>query len=110
MTKREDKKQRKQERNRKRIRISVFKPTNDDWYPSYQIEGYWKGIPGQLLVEVSFLELLDGQWRVCIWGADDCGYEQDFTDQGAAYEMFEHVVFQEHVDKEWLIAIHFVHV
>lgn len=93
-----------------RERISVFKLTQDDWHPAYQLAGWYRGKKGMRLVEVSFLELLDGQWRVCIWGADDDGLEQDFTDQGAAYEIFEYVINQEYVNKQWLIDRHFVHV
>lgn len=91
-----------------RERISVFKPTQDDWYPAFQLNGWYEGEKDARLVEVSFLKLLDGQWRVCVWGADDYGLEQDFTDQGAAYEIFEYVIGQKYVNKQWLIDRHFV--
>lgn len=57
-------------------RVDVYKLTQDDWYPEYSCED------GKLVC-VSFLktgpESLTGyDWRVCVWGADDCGMEKDF--------------------------------
>lgn len=41
--------------------------TNESWYPTKD---------GQ--VQVSFMALTDGQWRVAVWGGDDFGLEKDF--------------------------------
>ena len=55
-------------------KMSCFKRTNDDWCPSYDNN----------LVEVTFTQTGPapqdgkGEWRVCIWGADDFGMEKDF--------------------------------
>ena len=53
-------------------RVDVFKKTNDDWYPAFEMGG-------EKLVEVSFIQLTpwlpaeERIWRVCVWGNDDCG-------------------------------------
>lgn len=39
----------------------------EDWYPTINNE-----------VTVSFLQLSDGKYRVCVWGGDDFGLEKDF--------------------------------
>ncbi len=51
---------------------------SDDWYPNY---------PGDM-VRVRFLMLSDGNWRVCVWGADDDGMERDFADKDEAYKVY----------------------
>ena len=43
-------------------------PTSDDWYPTAS-DG---------TVRVSYLLLINGEWRVCVWGDDDFGLERDF--------------------------------
>lgn len=45
------------------------RPSSDDWHPTAE-DG---------TVQVSFLELSTGQWRVCVWGDDDCGMDRDFA-------------------------------
>lgn len=89
-------------------RISVFKPTLDDWYPSYRLEGLHRGKPLQL-VEVSFVEIVDGSWRVCVWGADDFGLEKDHSSRDLAYDMFEEVIKQSEVSQVFLRELGFVH-
>jgi len=49
-------------------RSDIRRPTSDDWFPT-AADG---------TVKVSFAELSTGQWRVCVWGDDDCGMERDF--------------------------------
>lgn len=57
----------------------VYKETTDDWYPSYKIKD-----TSIKLVEVAFTKTgqdpknFKGEWRVCVWGADDCGMERDY--------------------------------
>lgn len=60
------------------MRYSAFKHTTDDWYSSYRLNNYWRGIKEPLLVEVSLLSLSTGEYRVCVWGGDDFGMERDF--------------------------------
>lgn len=42
--------------------------TNDDWYPNFS---------NNTVVISPVLPLSDGTFRVCVWGADDCGMEID---------------------------------
>jgi len=90
--------------------IDVYKPTHDDWYPSYQVEG-WDNLQ---LVCVSFIQTGpdpargNGQWRVCVWGADDCGMERDYDDRSEAMTMFYRVISWEFVDLTLLLELGFV--
>jgi hypothetical protein len=85
-------------------KINVYKPTNDDWYPAYQVKG-WSNLQ---LVCVSFIQTGpdpargNGQWRVCVWGADDCGMERDYDDRSEAMTMFYRVISWEFVDLKLL--------
>ena len=68
-------------------RITVFKLTNDDWYPSYTIQEWYKGVRLQRMIELSQIELgYDKTWRVCAWGGDDFGLERDFVGEYAEQE------------------------
>jgi hypothetical protein len=60
-------------------RSDVRRPTSDDWHPTAR-DG---------TVKVTFVELSTGQWRVCVWGDDDCGMERDFgpDERASAVEM-----------------------
>lgn len=93
-----------------RERISVFKPTQEDWHPAWQLTSWWRGKRGQRLVEVSFLELLDGEWRVCVWGADDHGLEFDSEDRVIIWALFKAILHLPYVTHEWLTTQGFVHV
>jgi hypothetical protein len=64
-------------------RISAFKPTRDQWYPSYKLDGCYEGGP-LMLVEVTLHGLGDSAWRISVWGADDFGMELELP--GATYE------------------------
>lgn len=99
------------------MKIIVFKCTSDNWCPSYALAQGNKGIkhvPAQELVEVSLLpprpdiEDDSGKWRVCAWGADDCGMERDFTDEQKAWRCFIDVLCLEDVTMETLKAFGFV--
>jgi hypothetical protein len=69
--------------------VRVFKRTVDDWYPSYKLD--WVG-RDQYLIEVSFLQLSDGQWRVCCWGSDDMGLERDYPTEAEAWAVFLQII------------------
>ena len=75
--------------------ITVFKLTDEDWHPSFQMNGYYRGIQDPKLVKVSVFQMSSGDWRVCVWGADDFGMEHDYTGHNAgvhAMAMFNHLI------------------
>lgn len=87
----------------------VFKNTSDDWYPSYLLNDDTK------LVKVSFTQTglnppINGKWRVCVWGADDCGMEKDFTSEQEALFCFldlialSNITFEELSTREFISA------
>jgi len=53
-------------------------PTTDDWLPTKNG-----------CVKAEIMLLIDGKWRVCFWGNDDFGMEQDFNSKETAENMFE---------------------
>lgn len=67
-------------------------PTSDDWAPSYDEDGNSKSNDRDSggFVKASCIPLLFG-WRVCFWGADDCGYEDDFETYEEAKHMFDFI-------------------
>lgn len=77
------------------MNIDVFKRTEDDWYGNYKVVGDCRVSD---LVEVSFTQTGpdpkqgQGEWRVCVWGNDDCGMERDYTDETEALNMFYQVI------------------
>ena len=95
------------------MKVSVFKRTTDDWHPSYQLSGWNKGVEHQKLVDVIFTQTgpnppVDGKWRVCVWGGDDCGLERDFSTESEAWACFLEVIGLEDVTMEALIERGFV--
>ena len=90
--------------------VRVFKRTQDCWYPSFRLEGFYEGKKNIELVEVSFLRLHSGEWRVCVWGADDCGMELDFTknERSAAQDIFLKVLSFDQVSVHDLEKLGFV--
>ena len=97
-------------------RCSVFKMTRDNWYPSYLLTEMEYGNtaqnrPEDKLVCVSLSKLPHGSdWRVSVWGADDCGMECDFdkNSRRRAQELFQEVIEQEFVNRSWLKSKGFV--
>jgi hypothetical protein len=59
-------------------RLQKYIPSEIDLYPCY---------PGGM-ARVAFMELSNGLWRVCIWGADDCGYEYDQPDYETGLKVY----------------------
>lgn len=84
--------------------IRCFKLTDDDWYPCFKIDGWYGGVEGETFVEVSLLALRDGEYRVCVWGADDCGMELDLphTEHDKAVQLFFDVIQQSRVSMGYL--------
>ena len=93
------------------MRVEVFKRTRDNWYGNYQVVGDCRVSD---LVEVSFVKLLPYEednrlnWRVCVWGNDDCGMEKDFEKEAEAWNVFLQVIGLEYVDRADLIKMEFV--
>lgn len=86
----------------------VFKATTDNWYPSYIIER-----SNLYLVRVVFTQTgpnppISGDWRVCVWGADDCGMERDFKDETSAWSCFVQVLGLDDVTKSSLKLLGFI--
>ena len=87
------------------MEISVFKETTDDWRGNYQTT------IGLQLVNVMFTQTgpdpknYQGEWRVCVWGDDDCGLERDYApaEESAALHMFYQIIGWETVGMAQLI-------
>ena len=90
------------------MRTSVFKLTQDDWHGSYKLDSWHKGQENPMLVNVSFMPLTDGKWRVCVWGNDDCGMERDFPEEKTAWNMFLQILDWEFVSMHQLNQNEFV--
>lgn len=76
-------------------RTRCFKLTDDDWNPSYKMNGYHQGVKNPNLVEVSFIQFCNNEgWRVCVWGADDSGMEKDFphNQRNEAWQLFSELL------------------
>lgn len=74
-------------------RISVYKYTDEDWLPSFKLEG------GVSLLEVSFLgnitsynKDLPPVWRVCVWGEDDTGMDYGCSSEKECFTIFLQVI------------------
>jgi hypothetical protein len=80
----------------------VFKATNDDWPSAYEMMD-------MRLVQVSFLLLQTGQYRVSVCGSDDPGMERDFpADQRAeAQSVYEDILSDQLVKRQKLFELGF---
>lgn len=90
------------------MQLQVFVRTTDDWYPSYTLSP-----SGERVVEVTFTQTgprppVDGLWRVCVWGGDDCGMERDFTDETEAWSCFLQVIGSKTVTMKLLREMQFL--
>jgi len=71
------------------MRVSCFKYTDDDWYPTYF----------KHTVELTLHDqLTDGSWRVSVWGADDFGMNFDFGTEIDAQNMYFALCMKEKVN------------
>ena len=94
-------------------RIEVLKPTQDDWYGSYNIEGHYNGIENQMCVEVIFNGNISAPgtaptWRTCVWGNDDCGMEFDCSTEAECWNKFLQVIGMKFVNRAELSRLGFV--
>jgi hypothetical protein len=53
----------------------TFRPTTDDWSPTY---------PDGTVAMSSVIPLRNGQFRIAVWGGDDDGFERDFDTEPEA--------------------------
>lgn len=60
------------------MKITVYKNTTDNWCGNFKIEGDCRVSD---LVQVNLSQLLDGEWRVSVWGNDDLGMDLDFKEE-----------------------------
>lgn len=91
--------------------IRCFKLTDDEWWPSYKVDGWHFGVKSQKLVHVSFLQFHDESgWRCCVWGADDFGLDFDSTVRSDVWNMWLLVMAQEKLTVAWLREMGFVNV
>ena len=86
-------------------RIDVFKPTQDNWYGSFQLKGWCDGVQNQMLVEVSFCGNISPPgrqptWRVCVSGNDDYSLTFDCDNEAQAHTLFLQVIGQEFVNQQ----------
>jgi len=88
--------------------MRVFKLTSDDWHPSYKLNGHHKGVKGPQMVEVSHLKLTNGEYRVCVWGADDCGMDFDTKSGNKALRTFLTVISWDDVTMSGLKELGFI--
>jgi hypothetical protein len=80
--------------------IHVLKQTDDNWGPSFKVEG-----AHLKFVEVSLLKgPHKSGFRVCAWGDDDYGLEKDFTyaERGHAVQHFIQIISLEKVNVDIL--------
>lgn len=76
----------------------VMVGTVDDWYPNFE----------KCLVRVSLLQLYPStDWRVCVWGADDCGMERDFSNREMAQHVYVAIINRPYISKSDLLMNHF---
>jgi len=87
--------------------IEAYKPTHDDWYGNYKVQSQ-----DLELVNVGFTQTgptgAKSDWRVAVWGTDDCGMEKDFADEAAALNMFYQIIGWDYVDRDHLLQNGFV--
>ena len=93
------------------MRVEVFKRTNECWYGSYglaydTIDEPTDREPTDMLVNVIFNgEIAPGEWRTCVWGTDDFGFEIDCNTETEAWSIFLQIIGMEYVTVEGVKAL-----
>lgn len=85
-------------------RIEVFKKTEDDWYPNYQILMVRVTYHGNIALPTEDVPF----YRVSVWGADDCGMEYDTDNEKEAYTIFMQTIGLKYVNMADLKQLGFV--
>ena len=90
------------------MRIDCFKQSSDDWHGNFRIADD-KRHEGKKFVHLSLMDLSTGQFRVCVWGNDDCGMERDFSgsDYPEALALYHAVASMTIVDRVTLQVMGF---
>lgn len=81
----------------------IYKKTNDDWCPSYEIS--YQGV--LRLVSVSYSQDPRGRLHISIFGADDMGMCIIPKTLEEADEIFGKIVDKEFVNQDWLYSLGF---
>ncbi len=97
-------------------RIEVLKQTQDDWYPSYRLHGWFHGQEDVMLVRVTFHGNITAHYdsprapvyRTSVWGADDCGMEFDSESEATCFNTFLQVIGLKYVNRDELKKLGFV--
>jgi len=82
-----------------------MKLTREDW-PSYDLEN--GGLRDCTLLKVSFMQLSTGDFRTCVWGADDFGMEFDVENREIAWDKFQKIIVMDYVSQASLKKLGFV--
>ncbi len=88
------------------MRTSFFKETEDDWYGNYKIADDARHVDKKY-VEVKLLSLGPShtEFRVCVWGNDDCGMERDFKTLSEAITHFNSLAHLARINKQDLLDL-----
>ena len=94
------------------MNVDVFKRTTSNWYGNYKVKDDCRVSD---LVEVSFTQTgpnpkqHQGEYRVCVWGNDDCGMEKDFADdEELAWNCFLQVIGMDDATQDKLKILGFI--
>ena len=83
--------------------ITIYKPTNEEWWPSFELKYSEKK-----LVQVNLFSD-DNIYRISFWGSDDFGLEKDCINEFEAITLFNTLIIMENLTQEFLIKIGFVY-
>jgi hypothetical protein len=81
------------------MRIDIFKNTSDDFAPNFDND----------TVQLSFIPIVDGSYRVAVWGNDDCGFERNFKSKKNAFKLFEELKSVDDITYQLLKRMGFRH-
>lgn len=86
-------------------KAEVLKETNDDWYGSYVLHGWYHGRRNPSFVRVAFCGNISPPgarpvFRVCAWGNDDMGMEFDHDSEAVSWNMFLQVIGRDFVNQQ----------
>ena len=77
-------------------RLTKWIRTKEDWHGTFTplckpLNPDYHNPLDAYVVRVSFMQLTDGNWRVCVWGNDDFGLEYDTPSGVKARIIFESI-------------------
>lgn len=90
-------------------KITVYKETKENWYPSFSIRNNHMNNPEkeQKLVAVYFSQLYDKSLIVSVWGADDLGMEKVFppSEREQAFELFLTIISRRSITYDFVESL-----